>query len=125
MNKLCKLLKLQNEELLFEKITMSFKEKITKWDYFVNWDKVKLNVSLFEKELNILNYLIGKNDFYHEATELFVKYPETIRAIPLLIAIRERSVDILIDSKNFNYKNIDFFQLNYTLYSSNKCNFIK
>ena len=54
MNKLCNLLNLQNEDLLFEKITQSFKEKITKWDYFVNWGKVFSNIEPIEKELNLL-----------------------------------------------------------------------
>jgi type II restriction enzyme len=52
MNKLCKLLNLENDDALFKKITSTFKEKITKWDYFVNWEKVNNNVLIFEKELN-------------------------------------------------------------------------
>lgn len=114
MNKLCNLLNLQNEDLLFDKITQSFKDKITRWDYFVNWDKVIVNVQLFEKELNILNYLIGKNNLENEAFNLLKKYPESIKAIPTLLAVRESAVDVLIDSKNFKYKNIDFFQQSYS-----------
>ncbi len=114
MNKLCSLLNLENEDLLFHQITSSFKEKITKWDYFVNWHKVFLNVSLFEKELNLLNFLVGQENFEKEAFELFKKYPEAIKAIPTLLAVREESIDILIDTKNFEYKNLNFFQLNYT-----------
>ena len=119
MNKLCSLLKLKNEDELFHKITQSFKEKITRWDYFVNWDKVTLNVKLFEKELNILNYLIGKEDLEKEAYELFRKYPDSIKAIPTLLAVREGSIDVLIDSKDFKYKNLDFFQANYAEYEIN------
>jgi type II restriction enzyme len=114
MNKLCKLLDIENEDLLFDKITKSFKVKITRWDYFVNWKKVIVNVQLFEKELNILNYLIGKNDLEKEAFDLFKKYPDTIKAIPTLLAMREGVIDILIDTKNFTYKKIDFFQSSYT-----------
>lgn len=114
MNKLCKLLNLKNDDELFEKITKSFKEKITRWDYFVNWNKVVINVKLFEKELNLLNYLIGKENLEKEGFELLKKYPEAIKAIPTLLAVREKSVDILIDSKNFKYKHIDFFQNGYT-----------
>lgn len=114
MNKLCKLLKLKSDDELFEKITKSFKEKITRWDYFVNWDKVIINVKLFEKELNLLNYLIGKENLEKEAFDLLKKYPEAIKAIPTLLAVREMSVDILIDSKNFKYKHIDFFQKEYS-----------
>lgn len=114
MNKLCNLLKFENEDLLFNEITQSFKDKITCWDYFVNWEKVLVNVQLFEKELNILNYLIGKKNLEREAFDLLKKYPESIKAIPTLLAVRESAVDILIDSKNFKYKHINFFQQSYS-----------
>lgn len=114
MNKLCKLLNLKNDDELFEKLTKSFKEKITRWDYFVNWTKVIDNIGLFEKELNILNYLIGKENLEKEAFELLKKYPEAIKAIPTLLAVREMSVDILINSKNFKYIHLDFFKIEYT-----------
>jgi type II restriction enzyme len=114
MNKLCKLLNLENDDALFKKITSTFKEKITKWDYFVNWEKVNNNVLIFEKELNLLNYLIGKPNIEKEAFELLRKYPETIKAIPTLLAVRESVIDVLIDTKNFEYKNLHFFQNSYT-----------
>jgi type II restriction enzyme len=114
MNKLCNLLELKNEDLLFDKITGSFKDKITRWDYFVNWRKVIINVQLFEKELNILNYLIGKENLEKEAFDLFKKYPEAIKAIPTLLAVREGIIDVLIDTKTFKYKSLDFFQQFYT-----------
>jgi type II restriction enzyme len=115
MNQLCKLLKLNNEDELFEKITGSFKEKITRWDYFINWKKVQNHVVLFEKELNILNYLIGKEDFEQEAITLLSEFPQAIKAIPTLLAVREGTIDVLIDSKLFKYKNLNFFQPNYTI----------
>jgi len=108
MNKLCNLLKLKNEDLLFDKITQSFKEKITKWDYFVNWAKVFGNIDPIEKELNLLNFLIGKEDIETEAYNLIKQYPQVIKAFPTLIAVREKSIDILIDTKNFIYKNYSF-----------------
>jgi type II restriction enzyme len=114
MNKLCNLLNLKSEDELFVKITQSFKEKITRWDYFVNWEKVIINVKMFEKELNILNYLIGKDNLEKEAFNLFKKYPDAIKAIPTLLAVREGAIDVLIDSKNFKYKNLNFFHFEYT-----------
>jgi type II restriction enzyme len=108
MKNLCNLLNLKNEDLLFEKTTQSFKEKITKWDYFVNWEKVFSNIKPIEKELNLLNFLIGKEDIEEEAFSLIKQYPQVIRAFPILIAIREKSIDILIDTKHFIYKNYSF-----------------
>ena len=114
MNKLCSLLNLDDEDVLFERITKSFKEKITRWDYFVNWDKVITCVKMFEKELNILNYLLGKEDFEQETYQLLCEFPGAIKAIPTLLAVRDGAVDVLIDSKNFIYKSVDFFQNSYT-----------
>lgn len=108
MNKLCQLLNLENEDKLFDQITNSFKEKITQWDYFVNWKKVFGNIEKIDVELNILNSLIGKDDIETETAKLIKQYPNIIRAIPTLIAVRENSIDILIDTKEFIYKNYSF-----------------
>ena len=105
MNKLCKLLNFKNDDELFESITQSFKEKITKWDYFVNWLKVFENIKPIEIELNLLNVLIGKDDIEKEAYLLIKQYPQVVKAFPTLIAVRENSIDILTDTKNFIYKN--------------------
>ncbi len=102
------MLNFNNDDELFEAITTSFKEKITQWDYFVNWLKVFKNIKPIEKELNLLNYLIGKEDIEKEAFDLIKQYPQVIRAFPILIAVREFSIDILVDSKNFIYKNHSF-----------------
>ncbi|MEI7961838.1 MAG: DpnII family type II restriction endonuclease, partial [archaeon] len=66
---------MENEDELFFKIINSFKDKITQWDYFVNWKKVIENVEPIEKELNLLNYLIGKEDIETEAYNLIKQYP--------------------------------------------------
>jgi type II restriction enzyme len=114
MNKLCKLLNIENEELLFQKITGSFKEKITQWDYFVNWSKVYNNVVPIEKELNLLNYLIGKENIKEEAYNLIKEYPQVIKTFPALIAVRDLSVDVLIETTDFIYKKYDFRHREFT-----------
>ena len=108
MSKLCNLLKLKSEDELFVKITQSFKEKITRWDYFVNWEKVFRNIQPIEKELNLLNFLIGKEDIETETFNLIKQYPQVIKAFPTLIAVREKSIDILIDTRKFIYINYSF-----------------
>jgi type II restriction enzyme len=110
MNKLCKLLNLENDDELFEKITQSFKEKgITLWDYFVDWNKVHKNIVKVEKELNLLNVLVGKENLKEELIQLIIEYPKVIEAIPYLLAIRfkkkaERNIYILLDPKLFTYE---------------------
>ena len=106
--RLTSLLKLQSDDQLFETIISNFKNKITQWNYFVNWEKVLGNISPIEKELNLLNFLIGKNDIEEEVFKLIKQYPTVVKAFPNLLAIREKSVDILIDTKNFIYKKFVF-----------------
>jgi type II restriction enzyme len=108
MNKLCRLLQCKSDDELFNKITSSFKEKITQWDYFVNWKKVLENIGTIEKELNILNYLIGKKNLKVETYKIIKEYPQTIKAFPILLAIREKSIQVLINTENFICKNYDF-----------------
>ena len=81
---------------------------ITQFDYFVNWGKVFKNISPIEKELNLLNTAIGKEDIEASLFDIFKTYPKSIKAIPTLLAIRDKSVEVLIDNTAFIYKNFDF-----------------
>lgn len=67
-----------------------------------------LQNSILERELNLLNSLIGKDNLEKEAFDLIKDYPEVIKAFPILIATREKSVDILTDVKHFIYKKYVF-----------------
>jgi len=113
MKKLCQLLNKKEDEL-FNEISSSFKNKITQWSYFVNWQKVLQNIEPIEKELNLLNYLIGKKDLHKETVDLLLKYPDTIKAIPLLLAIRDKSLEVLIDTRNFIYREFNFSKKKYS-----------
>ena len=80
-------------------------------EYYVNWTKVERETRKFELELNTLNYLIGKEDIYNESLMLFTKQPELLKAIPSLIASRDKILDILIID---NQDNMSFEQLNFS-----------
>ena len=73
----------------FEKLKDTLQESIFTWDYFTDFEKVKLNVKKVEKELNILNYLIGKKEIEKEFLQLIKEYPNIRKALPLLIAVRK------------------------------------
>ncbi|NQI34322.1 restriction endonuclease [Streptococcus suis] len=82
-------------------------------DYYVNWSKVERETKKYELELNTLNYLIGKDDIYNEALQLFNKQPNLLKAIPSLIASRDKTLDILsIDADdNMSFDNLDFAKI--------------
>jgi type II restriction enzyme len=100
----------QDSQAVLDYFYRTLKKTITRWDYFVNWAKVFGNVGNIEKELNLLNYLIGKDNIEQEFLELIKEYPSIIKLIPILVACREKHFEILTNFENgiFTY---DFFQI--------------
>jgi type II restriction enzyme len=79
-------------------------------EYYVNWEKVDRETKEYELELNTLNYLIGKDNIVEEAINLFLKQPNLLRAIPSLVASRDKRLDILVlDSTD----RMEFFELDF------------
>lgn len=72
----------------FDVLKSTFQDSIFTWDYFVDFQKVKSNVESVEKELNLLNYLIGKSDVETEFLNLVGEYPKVKKVLPLLLAVR-------------------------------------
>ena len=88
------------------------KESIFTWDYFVNWKKVKSNVKEIEKELNLLNYLIGKDNIEKEFLKLIREYPKLKKTFPILITVREnklKDMKIISDLENLKYTKVYSF----------------
>jgi len=79
----------------FNNLKTTFQDSIFTWSYFTNFEKVKINVKKVEKELNLLNYLIGKDNIEDEFLSLIEEYPRIREALPLLVAIRK---DKLLDT---------------------------
>ncbi len=72
----------------FNTIKSTFQDSIFTWDYFTDFEKVKQNIRKVEKELNLLNYLIGKENIENEFIKLVHEYPKVRVALPLLVAVR-------------------------------------
>ncbi len=73
----------------FNTLKNTFKDSIFTWDYFTDFEKVKLNVQKVKVELNILNSLIGEENIEEEFIKLVNEYPKIRKALPLLIAVRK------------------------------------
>lgn len=95
---------------VFEYLINHVKDTIKGWDYFVNWNKAIGNMKSIEKNLNILNYLIGKDNIEDEAKELIAENPQVINVLPILLATRENNFKILEPTENnlMNFKEFDF-----------------
>ena len=86
-------------------------------EYYVNWEKVERETKRYELELHTLNYLIGKDNIYSEALHLFTKQPNLLKAIPSLIASRDKVLDILTIDEN---DNMSFDSLNFSKIDKNR-----
>lgn len=78
--------------------------------YYVNWEKVEKETKKFELELNTLNYLIGKENIYQISLEVFQNQPNLLKAVPSLIASRDKVLDVLAIDENddMNFHQLDF-----------------
>lgn len=94
----------------FQYLLDTLRDSIKGWDYFVNWKKVKCNVRKVEIQLNLLDYLIGKEDIEKEFRYLVKNHPDILGAIPTLIACRDKKFKImnLTDDSKINLELFDF-----------------
>ena len=74
-----------NSEEGFQYLISSLRPSLKLWDYFVNWEKVFKNTKALEVNLNIWNYLLGKENFDNEFHNLLSEHPQIVSAIPALI----------------------------------------
>lgn len=95
-----------------------FRESIADYKYYVDFDKVYKNVEKIKVELNILNSLIGVSDIENKFEELVNRYPEVLKCIPLLLAVRESEI-YSMDSDGsfvFNFKNANMSIEHYKMF---------
>ncbi|WP_156286152.1 type II restriction endonuclease [Oceanivirga salmonicida] len=98
-------------ERIFEEWLSSFRKSIASYSYYTDFEKVYKNVEDIKIELNILNSLIGSKDIENEFINLISKYPETLKCIPVLLAVRANEIYAVDIDGEFTYS---FKKLNYT-----------
>lgn len=70
----------------------NFRYSIADFCYYIDFNKVYNNVESIKIELNILNSLIGSKNIETDFENLIKKYPETLKCIPILLAVREYEI---------------------------------
>lgn len=79
----------------------NFRDSIATYSYYVDFEKVYGNVENIKIELNILNSLIGSKNIKEDFEKILKKYPETLKCIPILLAVR--SLEIPVSDENGYY----------------------
>ncbi len=89
-----------------------FKKSIANYDYYVDFRKIHDNVDKIKVELNILNSLIGSTNIEVDFDNIIEKYPETLKCIPILLAVRSNEIYVIDGEGEFIYQ---FKKLNYSV----------
>lgn len=90
----------------------TFRESIANYHYYVDFDTSYKNLNKFKIELNILNSLVGSKNIEDDFKMLVSKYPEVLKAIPILLAKRESEIYCQDDNGKFKY---NFKKQNYSI----------
>jgi len=78
-------------------------KQIRNWNYYVDFEKVFKNTEKIKIELNILNSLIGSKNIENDFRKIIDSYPNVLKVIPILIAVRESEI-LINEDKNYIFK---------------------
>lgn len=81
-----------------------FRDSIADYGYYIDFEKVHRNVNGIKIELNILNSLIGSQNIKEDFKSLIQKYPEVLKCIPLLLAVRANEIYCQDENGGLLYK---------------------
>lgn len=76
----------------FNEWLSGFRDSIADYGYYVDFEKIYRNVGQIKVELNILNSLIGSKNIEDDFKNLIKKYPDVLKCIPLLLAVRANEI---------------------------------
>lgn len=89
-----------------------FRSSIANYNYYIDFEKVYSNINKIKIELNILNSLVGSKDIENDFEVIVTKYPETLKCIPLLLAVRANEIYAVDSDGEFLY---NFKKQNYSI----------
>lgn len=91
----------------------TFTDSIATYEYYTDFNTVYKNINKIKVELNIMNSLVGSKNIEKDFDNLFKKYPEIKKCLPLLIAVREKEIKVVDDGEKlkYNFTNIDDIEL--------------
>lgn len=96
----------------FDEWLASFRASISGYNYYTDFEKVIKNVDSIKIELNILNSLIGSKNIEEDFENIVTRYPETLKCIPVLLAVRGEKIYAQDEDGAYLY---DFETMNYDI----------
>ena len=103
-----KTLKVDSPEAVINKFYDTLIDTNRGYNFYVDWDKVKRHVEKYKIEFNILNTLIGSENFDFDLKKILTEYPQVLPAIPILLAIRDKQFKVVKDFIDDNSDTITY-----------------
>ena len=95
----------------FAEWLLTFTDSIADYKYYIDFETIYINAEIHKLELNLMNSLIGSKNIEEDFADLVKKYPEVLKCIPTLLAVRQYEIIVLdCDGNKFEYK---FKNMNY------------
>ena len=95
---------------IFEEWFSTFRQSINRYDYYTDFEKVYENVERLKVEINILNSLVGSKNIEADFEKILNRYPECLKVIPILLAVRAKEIFFYDDFGEVNYRFDEKFQ---------------
>ena len=95
----------------FAEWLLTFTDSIADYKYYIDFETIYKNAEIYKIELNMLNSLIGSKNVEKEFEDLVRKYPEVLKCIPILLAVRQYEIIVLDDDGNkfeYNFKKMNY-----------------
>ena len=89
---------------IFTEWLSTFRKSINGYGYYTDFEKVYANAQRLKIEINILNSLVGSKNIESDFEAIIKKYPECIKAVPVLLAVRENEIYCQDENGAVNYR---------------------
>lgn len=103
----------------FAEWLLTFTDSIANYKYYIDFETIYKNAEIYKIELNMMNSLIGSDNIEQDFENLIHKYPEVLKCIPTLLAVRQTEIIVLDDEGNkfeYNFKNMNYNVEQYTVF---------
>ena len=95
----------------FAQWLLTFTDSIANYKYYIDFETIYKNAEIYKVELNMMNSLIGSEEIEKDFENIVHKYPEVLKCIPTLLAVRQSEIIVLDDDGNkmeYNFRNRNY-----------------
>ena len=103
----------------FAEWLLTFTDSIANYKYYIDFETIYKNAEEHKIELNMMNSLIGSKNVESDFEQLVSKYPEVLKCIPTLLAVRQYEIIVLDDDGNkfeYNFKKMNYDIAQYKIF---------